>query len=296
MSAVATVTFFHHAGLMAAVEDTLLVFDYWRGENGEISGENELTEKDFEGYKQIIVFVSNDDEDHFDPVVLGWDAEKYPITYIFARDMQQHPALKNMQDCIFLSEGQHAQTENVRVDAYGSTHKGVSFYVTAHGVHIFHAGVLNMWHWRDESTLREIVRAEEDFYAAVAPITRLPIDIAMFPVDPRMGGMYDAGANHFVMAVKPRLFIPMHWQNRTEVAVSFARTGHTDYTEILALTRARQRAEVTFGENTIRIHVFTLKEMQQEKEKEKAASAPEVKLDTYEKDDPFTDTDLPVNM
>lgn len=27
-----TVTYFHHSGFMAAVEDTLLIFDYWRGE------------------------------------------------------------------------------------------------------------------------------------------------------------------------------------------------------------------------------------------------------------------------
>ncbi len=295
MSAVATVTFFHHAGLMAAVEDTLLIFDYWQGENGEVSEENRITEKDFEGYKQIIVFVSNDDDDHFDPAVCGWDANKYPITYVFAADMRKNPAVEEMRDSIFMEEGDNVWVgDDTKIDAFASTHKGVSFYVTVHGLHIFHAGTLNLWHWRDESTLREIVQAEEDFYAAVAPITRLPMDIAMFPVDPRMGGMYDAGANHFVMAVKPRLFIPMHWQNRTEVAVSYARQGHTDYTEVLALTRPRQRAEVTFGENTIRIHVFTLKEMQQEKARQSAV--PEVKLDTYEKDDPFTDTDLPVTL
>ena len=295
MSAVATVTFFHHAGLMAAVEDTLLIFDYWQGENGEVSEENRITEKDFEGYKQIIVFVSNDDDDHFDPAVCGWDAYQSPITYVFAADMRKNPAVEEMRDSIFMEEGDNVWVgDDTKIDAFASTHKGVSFYVTVHGLHIFHAGTLNLWHWRDESTLREIVQAEEDFYAAVAPITRLPMDIAMFPVDPRMGGMYDAGANHFVMAVKPRLFIPMHWQNRTEVAVSYARQGHTDYTEVLALTRPRQRAEVTFGENTIRIHVFTLKEMQQEKARQSAV--PEVKLNTYEKDDPFTDTDLPVTM
>ena len=295
MNSVATLTYFHHAGLMAAVEDTLLIFDYWRGENGEVEEENQLTEKDFEGYKQIIVFVSNDDEDHFDPVVCGWDAKKYPITYVFAADMRKNPAVEDMRDSLFMQEGDNVWVgDDVKIDAYASTHKGVSFYVTVHGLHIFHAGTLNLWHWRDESTLREIIRAEEDFYAAVAPITRLPMDIAMFPVDPRMGGMYDAGANHFVMAVKPRLFIPMHWQNRSEVAVSFARSGHTDYTEILALTRPRQRAEVTFTDHTIRIHVFTLKEMQQEKARQSAAQ--DVKLDSYEKDDPFTDTDLPVTL
>ena len=288
MRAAATVTFFHHAGLMVAVEDTLMVFDYWRGENGEINGENQLTERDLEGYKQIIVFVSNDDADHFDPVVLEMDDKKFPIQYVFASDMNRYPAMQ--KDGLFLAEGDEADVGACHIQAYPSTHKGVSFYVTGHGLNIFHAGTLNMWHWRDESTLREIIRAEEDFYAAVAPITRLPMDIAMFPVDPRMGGMYEAGANHFVMAVKPRLFIPMHFQNRPEVATAFARQGRTNYTEILAMTRPRQRAELTFEDATLRIHVFTLKEMQQEKDNR------DVKLDSYNKDDPFSDTDLPVTL
>lgn len=288
MSAVGTVTFFHHAGFMAAVEDTLMIFDYWRGENGEVNGENLLTEKDMEGFRQVIVFVSNDDPDHFDPVVMNWDDEKYPITYVFAGEMQGHPAITKKG--LYMAEGDKQEIGDAVVEAYASTHRGVSFYVTVGGVRLFHAGSLNLWHWREESTLREIIQAEEDFYAAVAPITRLPIDVAMFPVDPRMGGMYEAGANHFVMAVKPRLFIPMHWQNRPEVATSYARQGHTNYTEILALTRIRQRAELTFDEMTLRIHVFTLKEMQAEKAKR------EVKLDSYEKDDPFMDTDLPVTL
>lgn len=293
MSTVATVTYFHHAGLTVAVEDTLLVFDYWQGENGEIHGENRLGTHELNRYSRVIVFVSNDDEDHFDPAVLQWQ-ESAPVQYVFAEDMRGNPLLDKVKNARFLSEGGSTAIGDVQIDAYGSTHKGVSFYVTVGEMHIFHAGVLNLWHWREESSLREIVQAEEDFYATVAPITRLPIDIAMFPVDPRMGGMYDAGANHFVMAVKPRLFIPMHWQNRSEVAVSYARQGRTDYTEVLALTQPRQRAEVTFDENTIRIHVFTLKEMREEKENAKAVQ--DVKLDTYAADDPFTDTDLPVTL
>ncbi len=288
MSAGAMVTFFHHAGFMAAVEDTLMIFDYWRGENGEINPENQLTERDLEGFKHIIVFVSNDDPDHFDPAILELDDKKFPIQYVFAADMNRYPAMQ--KDGLFLAEGDEAEIGPARIRAYASTHKGVSYYVTVHGLNVFHAGTLNMWHWRDESTLREIVRAEEDFYAAVAPITRLPMDIAMFPVDPRMGGMYEAGANHFVMAVKPRLFIPMHFQNRPEVATSYARQGRTNYTEILAMTRPRQRAELTFDDMTLRIHVFTLKEMQQEK------ADRDVKLDSYNKDDPFNDTDLPVTL
>ena len=36
MAGTATVTFFHHSGFSVAVKDILLVFDYWRGENGAL--------------------------------------------------------------------------------------------------------------------------------------------------------------------------------------------------------------------------------------------------------------------
>ena len=285
MAGPATVTYFHHSGFSVAVNETLLVFDYWRGENGALPLRAQLTDKDFAGYKQVLVFVSHDHEDHFDEVIYTWDYEHLPITYIVADDLPIGKRGKRMKP------GEKLTLGETTVRAFDSTDKGVSFYVTVDGMHIFHAGDLNLWHWREESTLREITQAENAYYAAVAPLEHLPMDIAMFPVDPRMGGLFDAGANHFIMAVKPRLFIPMHWQGRPEVAVNFARQGRTKYTEVLALTKPRERAELAFSEHELRIHVFKL-----------AADAyadsenREVDLDVYAGNDPFSDTDLPVKL
>ena len=285
MAGTATVTFFHHSGFSVAVKDILLVFDYWRGENGALPQAAWLTDHDFENYRQILVFVSHDHEDHFDEVIYTWDYERLPITYIVSDDLPIGKRGKRIKP------GESMTVGEAEIRAYSSTDKGVSFYVTVDGMHIFHAGDLNLWHWRDESTLREIAQAEKAYYEAVAPIERLPIDIAMFPVDPRLGGFFDAGANHFIMAVKPRLFIPMHWQGRPEVAVDFARRGKTKYTEVLALTKPRERAELAFTEHELRIHVFTAAA-------DAFAPPPEsdVKLDAYAPGDPFSDTDLPVKL
>lgn len=288
MAGKAIVTYFHHSGFTVAVEKTLLVFDYWRGENGELDEKARLTDRDFEGYDQILVFVSHDHEDHFDEVIYSWDHEHLPMTYIVSDDLPIGKRGKRMKP------GDEMTVGDAQIHAYDSTDKGVSFYVTVGGLHIFHAGDLNLWHWRDESTLREIARAEKDYYAAVAPIEGLPMDICMFPVDPRMGGMYDAGANHFIMAVKPRLFIPMHWQNRPEVAVTYARKGRTRYTEVLALTKPREQAELTFDEYELHIKVTDATPAAIE---ETAAAAPkEVNLDALNASDPFADTDLPVQL
>ena len=114
--------------------------------------------------------------------------------------------------------------DGIRVTAFDSTDLGVSFLLDLHGRKIFHAGDLNFWHWREESSLRDIEEAEREFVAAVKPLSRETIDIAFFPVDPRQGEMFEAGANYFILQVKPRLLIPMHYFHRTEIILDYART------------------------------------------------------------------------
>jgi len=277
----ATVTYLHHSGFLVAIKDTLMVFDYWRGENGELSNAAQIKESEFEGYKRVLVFVSHDHEDHLDDVIYTWNSKRYPISYIIADDCPPDKKGKRVRP------GDRLEIGDVQIRVFSSTDKGVSYYVTVGGLHVFHAGDLNLWHWREESTLREITQAERDFHEAMEPIQRLPIDIAMFPLDPRMGALYYAGADYFVMAAKPRLFIPMHWQGRAEVAAAYARKGRTKYTEVLALTKPRERAELEFEENELHIHVFSVMPAVEE-----TADG----VDVFSPDDPFSDTDLPVKL
>ena len=131
------------------------------------------------------------------------------------------------------------------------------------------------------------------------PLIGKPIDVCMFPVDPRMGGMFEAGANHFIMTCKPRVFIPMHWQGRSEVATDFARRCRTKYTEGLALTKPRERAEITFDKNAINIHVYLAAEQREDvlKRRRRTENEDVVQraLDAFESGDPFAESDLPVD-
>ena len=121
------------------------------------------------------------------------------------------------------------------VTAFDSTDLGVSFLVDFLGLRFFHAGDLNFWHWREESTKQEIEEADEEFRKAVQPISREKIDVAFFPVDPRQGAMFEAGANYFILAVKPRILIPMHYFHRADTATDYARTASCRTTEVLAM-------------------------------------------------------------
>ena len=287
----ATVTYFHHSGFTVGCADTLMVFDYWRGERNEINGSLALSENDFKGYKQVLFFISHEHPDHYDRVVYDFKHLNY-VRYIIASDMPPEAEGDRM------SVGDVRHYGDARITAFASTDLGVSFYVEINGLHIFHAGDLNLWHWREESTLRQITQAENLFYEAVKPITGKPIDICMFPVDPRIGGMYEAGANHFIMTCKPHIFIPMHWQGRTEIANDFARRCRTKFTEGLALTKPREHAVIAFENNSINIHVY-LSEDQEDmlKRRQRTGNDDVVRmaLDALENSDPFSDSDLPVD-
>lgn len=221
------VTYLNHSGFRVVVDGLCMVFDYWPGETGE-SGR--LTRADLAGYEQVIVFVSHGHPDHFTPEIYDW-MEPQRVHYVLGDDVPEPYIGKRMQP------GAETRIGGAFITAYDSTDLGVSFLVRYHGATLFHAGDLNLWHWRDVSTTKEIEDAERAFNRAVKPLEGLDIDVAFFPVDPRQGSLYDAGAGYFAMAVKPRLMIPMHWQGRVDVAQEFVRLNRSRRTEMVALTR-----------------------------------------------------------
>lgn len=245
------IIYHYHSGFSVQVGGSLLVFDYWEGAGRTLPEAARITAEQLAVYEHIYVFISHAHPDHLDPVVFQWRIEGLPVTYIVSADVPVGTQGKR------IAPGQEkVLDENIRVKAFDSTDIGVAYLVTAYGVNIFHAGDLNLWHWRQESSLREIEAAEKAYYDAIEPIKQEKIDIAMFPVDPRQGMMYDAGANHFILTLKPRVFIPMHWQERPEVAIDFARRARNLNTEVLALTRPGVVANLVFTDSVLDIHII----------------------------------------
>ena len=67
------ITHYYHSGFSIAGEHTLLVFDYWRGERGELTPELQLTPEKLRAYDNVFVFISHEHIDHLDPVVFTWN-------------------------------------------------------------------------------------------------------------------------------------------------------------------------------------------------------------------------------
>lgn len=290
-----TVTYYHHSGFSVAMDDVLLVFDYWTGEHGELPEDKRITVDFLKQFRQVYVFISHEHPDHLDPVVFTWRNE-VPVTYIVSADMPVGTRGKRMApgDSLMLSP-------EVSVKAFDSTDLGVSFLVDIQGVHVFHAGDLNFWHWREESTVKEIEEADDAFRQAVEPIAREKIDLAFFPVDARQGLMYDAGANYFIMCVKPRLLIPMHFWGRAEIAMEFARRSRCRQTEVMALTRYGEQISLDFTDDGyIDVSLLTPPEVVVSSRTAPielpVVELPEPRTPAYDPEDPFSDTDLPVDI
>lgn len=287
MSKKMTVTYYHHSGFSVASGDILLVFDYWRGKKVRLPEAFGITPETLARFNEVYVFISHEHEDHYDGVVYTWD-QYAPVTYIIADCLPEQARGHRM-----VKGSELALSERVQVKAYGSTDSGVSFLVTLDGMNFFHAGDLNFWHWREVCNARQIQEADEDFRSEVKDIQGVDIDVAFFPVDPRLGMLFDAGANYFMLTVKPRLLLPMHFWGRSDVIVEFARRSRTRETEIVALTNHGQAINLDVEDDGfMNISLLPAPTLSQAN----VGSEQVVSLDGYEGADPFHETDLPIDM
>ncbi len=147
--------------------------------------------------------------------------------------------------------------------------------------------------------MQEIEEADAEFRRAVQPLSREKIDVAFFPVDPRQGTMYEAGANYFILAVKPRILIPMHYFHRADTAVDYARTASCRTTEVIALPGFGDRLRIQMdGEGYLNVS-FPSEIKTVETPDVEPDGGSDLPLDEGEtmlsEDDPFLESDLPVS-
>lgn len=280
-----TVKYYYHSGFSVASGETLLVFDYWMGRQGKkLPAAQRITPETLSHFSEVFVFISHGHEDHFDPVVYTW--EQYaPVTYILPEMMDASLHGRRMG-----VGGEITLSRHVKVKAFDSTDEGLSYLVEMDGIRIFHAGDLNNWHWREESTPREIEEAERDFQQVMETMRGEKVDVAFFPVDPRLGMMFDAGPNYFAMVVKPRLMIPMHFWERAEVIREYARRSRSPQTEIIAMTTPGDMILLEFDEQeNMTVHMQSVTSAPVARNKK-------VQLEAYDGENPFNDSDLPVDM
>jgi L-ascorbate metabolism protein UlaG (beta-lactamase superfamily) len=218
------ITYLYNSGFKVETKNHVLIFDYWQGNIGE---------NDLRTNKKVIVLSSHSHGDHFNDVILSWMEINPDIKYILSSDIEVDVNNCNINK---LSAYEELTVGEVYIKAYGSTDIGVSFLVKVDGINIFHAGDLNWWHWKGDPE-DENERAEHWFIEEVLKLKGEKIDIAFFPVDPRLEENYDLGAEYFIYEIKPKLFVPMHFRENHGVTKKFSDKNREADTTVLEICK-----------------------------------------------------------
>jgi len=195
------VTFLGHSGFLAELPSVTLLFDWTEGELPALRPGVPLC-----------VFASHSHEDHLSPRILTLPAD----CFLLGRDIKPRrlerlgAAPETLAKCRFLRGGEEAEpVPGVTVETLSSTDEGVAYLVTADGRTVFHAGDLNWWHWEGEEKAWNR-NMEVNFKRYTEPLRGRRIDLAMLPLDPRLGEDGFRGPRYFLELADIARFLPMH--------------------------------------------------------------------------------------
>ncbi len=214
------VTYLDHSAFAVSVKDAILVFDYTTDPGRHL---RHLMEQQPEA--EVIFFVTHHHADHFNQSIFEL-AQSRRHAYVLSNDIDSKLVPDKGLQVAWMSKGDVIeQIPGIKsVEAFGSTDKGVSYVITADdGTTIFHAGDLNDWSgFADDA--KEAHKDVEAFRVIVDRIAeKYPsIDVAMFPVDARLGDSATAGAEYFLNRIKVADFFPMHFNGAPEKSCDFA--------------------------------------------------------------------------
>ena len=159
--------------------------------------------------KKVYVFATHSHPDHFNREILTWLEINENIKYILSDDIK----IYKHKNFYFTKEDDSFELDNLKINTFGSTDLGSSFYINTENKNIFHSGDLHFWHWEDD-TLEEEKTMYDAYMVQLEKIKKLDrIDIAFVPVDPRLGVNTLEGVELFYKILKPRIIIPMHFSN-----------------------------------------------------------------------------------
>ena len=213
--------YIYHSGFALEADGFSILIDYFKDSDTD-PAKGYVRSELLKRAGTLYILASHFHPDHFNPEVLKWKEQKPDIKYIFSKDILKRRRAK-ADDAIYLKKGDAYQDELLTIKAFGSTDVGISFLIETEGRRIFHAGDLNNWHWKDESTPQEVAEAEGNYLKELDIIAKETsvMDLVMFPVDPRLGTDFMRGAQQFIDRIKTSVFVPMHFLERPAEVMAF---------------------------------------------------------------------------
>ncbi|MDY4573912.1 MAG: MBL fold metallo-hydrolase [Intestinibacter sp.] len=195
------ITYIHHSSFCVELENSILLFDYFKGELPK-----------FDTNKKLYVFASHFHEDHFDKCIFDIQNVHPDVTYILSKDIKRHRSkyIKAAKNSVIVNFDENISIDDMKIKTLESSDIGVAFLIEIEGKVIYHAGDLNWWHWEGENSNEENKYAENKFKDGIDKIKGLDIDLAFVPLDPRQGDFYYLGFNYFMENTNTKVAFPMH--------------------------------------------------------------------------------------
>lgn len=204
-------TYIYHSGYAIEGDNFTIIIDYFK-DSADDASKGIIHKQLLKNEGKLYVLCTHSHHDHFVAEILDWKEQREDIIYIFSKEILTNLKLKN-KSIIYLDKLETYKDDILEIKAFGSTDIGGSFLIETKDRTIFHAGDLNNWHWNEESTAKEIEDAETYYSSELNILTNevTDLDLAMFPIDPRLGKDYMKGAEQFVSIIKTNIFAPMHF-------------------------------------------------------------------------------------
>ena len=245
------ITYVYHSCYTVETKDLFIIFDYYKGlldipENKQVVFVSTHAHSDH--YTSEILKVPNMENKTY---ILSSDIGKLPSNenIIYIRDnklsMDQLKSLYNSKNVHFVNKNKTFNIklnngENLKIKTFGSTDRGISILLYVDDMSIFHAGDLNFWAWprNDKESMQ---KEYDDFMIEVEKIKNQPVDIAFFPVDPRLEENYFKGGDIFIKEVEPQIFFPMHFADNFEISKKFKGDFSYENTDVREITKENQK-------------------------------------------------------
>ena len=241
-----TLDYIYHSGFAIEAEGVTVIIDYYKDSSETEHNRGIVHDYLLQRPGKLYVLATHFHPDHFNREILTWKEARPDIRYIFSKDILKSHRGKP-EDATYIKKGETYEDETIRIEAFGSTDVGSSFLIHLQDWNIFHAGDLNNWHWSEESTEAEIRKANGDFLAEVKYLKeKAPkIDLALFPVDRRMGKDYMKGAKQFIEQIKTTIFVPLHFSEDYEGGNALRDFAENAGCRFVSITHRGESFEIT---------------------------------------------------
>ncbi len=226
----AIVEYINHSGYIVETENHILLVDYVKGDLPKFD-------------KPTLVIATHGHQDHFNEDILKIPGQ---VRILLSSDIKEEYNLPHQSNVFYIEPNAKRFVGDFQVETFGSTDQGISVFVYVDNIGIFHAGDLNLWIWEDEDTQEDKKEMSKDFDNEIKKIRRKNVEIAMFPIDPRLGKYATSGVRYFMDIVKPSFLFPMHFWGDSSVAKELKDTYTNLKTEILVPEHDNQKFEIEF--------------------------------------------------